>query len=159
MPKATSRPRSERSATDIRRVRRRLASLCRSARGSGLLGTVAGFLVFVLLMVAAVQVLFDLYATSMVTSAAHDAARVVAGFDHATDRCRATSTGDDVFAEALGGYLDEAEVSLTWTCTDPSAVRVRVIADHPTVLPPLLVGLTGLGHLDRTIVVRAEELR
>jgi hypothetical protein len=128
-------------------------------RGSGLLGTAAGFLVFLMLMFAATQVLFDLYATSMVTSAAHDAARVVAGFDNAADRCGATVIGDRVFSDALGAYSTETNATLTWTCSDPDAVRVRVVADHPTVLPQLLVGLTGLGHIDRTIVVRAEQLR
>lgn len=134
-------------------------ALVSTDRGSGLLGTVAGFLVFLLLMFAATQVLFDLYATSMVTSAAHDAARVVAGFDNADDRCGATVIGDRVFRDALGAYGNETTAALTWTCNDPDNVRVRVVADHPTMLPQLLVGLTGLGHVDRTIVVRAEQLR
>ena len=128
-------------------------------RGSGLLGTLAGFFVFVLLMFAATQVLFDLYATSMVTSAAHDAARVVAGFDNEPDRCAATALGDQVFAEALGSYASETDTQLSWTCADPTAIRVRVVVDHPTLLPPFLVGLTGLGHLDRTIVIRVEDIR
>jgi hypothetical protein len=128
-------------------------------RGSGLLGTLAGFFVFLLMMFAAVQVLFNLYATSMVTSAAHDAARVVAGFDNAPDRCAATELGDRVFADALGSYASETDARLTWTCADPAAVRVRVTVDHPTLLPPFLVGLTGLGHVDRTIVVRVEDIR
>ena len=119
----------------------------------------AGFLVFLLLMFAATQVLFDLYATSMVTSAAHDAARVVAGFDNAPDHCAATAMGDRAFAETLGNYASETGAELSWTCADPAAIRVRVTADHPTLLPPFLVGLTGLGHVDRTIVVRVEDIR
>jgi len=110
-------------------------------------------------MFAAVQVLFDLYATSMVTSAAHDAARIVAGFDSAADRCGATARGDRAFSTRLGTYATEAGPQLTWTCTDPDVVRVRVTADHPTILPPFLAGLTGLGHVDRTIEVRVESIR
>ena len=128
-------------------------------RGSGLLGTLAGFFVFLLLMFAATQVLFDLYATSMVTSAAHDAARVVAGFDNAAERCAATALGDRVFTEALGRYASQTDAQLSWTCADPGAIGVRVVVDHPTLLPQFLVGLTGLGHLDRTIVVRVEDIR
>jgi hypothetical protein len=123
------------------------------------LGTLAGLFVFLLLMFAAVQVLFHLYATSMVTSVAHDAARLVAGYDHSEDRCAATSLGDRLFHDALGAYAIESGASLTWTCTDPDSVRVRVSADHPTMLPSFLEGLTGLGHVDRTIVVRAEAVR
>lgn len=128
-------------------------------RGTGLLGTLAGLFVFLLLMFAAVQVLFDLYATSLVTSAAHDAARLVAGYDHSDDRCGATALADRMFSDALGAYSVESGASLAWTCTDPDSVRVRVVADHPTMLPPILEGLTGLGHVDRTIVIRAETVR
>ena len=56
-----------------------------------MIGTSAGFLVFSLLMFAAVQILFNLYATSMVTSAAHEAAREVAGYAAAADRCAAVA--------------------------------------------------------------------
>ena len=61
----------------------RLARLARvdrhhQDRGSGLLGTTVGFLVFLVLLLAAIQTLVHLYATSVITSAALDAAAVVA---------------------------------------------------------------------------------
>ncbi len=128
-------------------------------RGAGLLGTSAGLLVFLLLMFAAVQILFNLYATSMVTSAAYDAARSVAGFDSAASRCAAVPAAERAFADALGDYATAAGVSLTWTCTDPRSVRLRVQADHPSVLPPRMAGLGSLASLDRTITVRTEQPR
>ncbi len=128
-------------------------------RGAGLVGTSAGFLVFLLLMLAAVQILFNLYANSMVTTAAHDAAREVAGFDASTDRCAATSGAEATFAEALGDYGDAGYATLIWTCTDPQVVSVRVVADHPTILPPRMAGLISLGRLDRTITIRLEEFQ
>ncbi len=124
-----------------------------------MVGTSAGFLVFLLLMFAAVQILFNLYATTMVTAAAHDAARDVAGFDAAADRCAAVAGAEAQFVDALGDYGDRGHAHLEWTCGDADVVRVRVIADHPTILPPRLAGLLSLGHLDRTIEVRVEDLR
>ena len=55
-------------------------------QGTTLIGTSAGFLVFLVLLLGAVQITYDLYATSMVTAAARDAATSVAGFDAGPDR-------------------------------------------------------------------------
>lgn len=129
------------------------------SRGSGLLGALAALLVFLLLLFAAVQVLFSLHADSMVTSAGFEAARVVAGFDRASERCRAVPAGEQRFREALGRFGAASSVRLDWTCDDPGEVRLAVAAEYPTVLPPFLRGLTGLGRLDRTIAVRVEARR
>ena len=124
-----------------------------------MVGTSAGFLVFLLLMFAAVQILFNLYATSLVTAAAHDAAREVAGFDASANRCAAVPAAEAGFVQALGEYGEQGHAHLEWTCADPDIVRVRVVANHPTILPPRMAGLVSLGHLDRTIEVRVEEFR
>lgn len=128
-------------------------------RGAGLIGTSAGLLVFWLMMFAAVQILFNLYATSMVTSSAYDAARSVASYASAQDRCAAVPAAEAAFADSLGDYADISDVSLSWTCSDPESVRLRVEADHPTLLPRQMTGLRRLAHLDRTITVRLEESR
>lgn len=127
--------------------------------GAGMIGTSAGFLVFLLLLFAAVQILFNLYATSMVTSAAHEAAREVAGYTAATDRCGAVAAAEARFIEALGEYGRDGYANLTWNCTDPEVVTLQVVANHPTVLPERMAGLIDLGRLDRTIVVRIEEFQ
>lgn len=128
-------------------------------RGAGLIGTLAGFLVFMLLLLAAVQILYDLYATSVVTAAAYDSARLVAGYDSAADRCAATARAEREFRDQLGRYATVARPRLSWTCADPDVVRLLVVVDHPTALPPKLRGLTGLGHMERTIEVRVEDFR
>lgn len=128
-------------------------------RGAGLVSTSAGLLVFMLLMLAAVQILFNLYATSMVTAAAHDAARAVAGLDAAADRCGSVADAEAAFVRSLGDYGAAGHATLHWTCNDPDVVRVRVVARHPTVLPERLAALTSLGRLDRTIEIRTESRR
>ena len=129
------------------------------SRGAGLLGALAALLVFFLLLLVAVQVLFNLHADSMVTSAGFEAARVVAGFDRAPERCRAVPAGERRFREALGRFGAASSIRLDWTCDDPDEVRLAVAAEYPTVLPPFLRGLTGLGRLDRVITVRVEARR
>jgi len=128
-------------------------------RGSGLIGTSAGFLVFLLLLFAAVQILFNLYATTMVTTAAHEAAMKVAGFDASPDRCGAVPAAEAAFVDALGQYGREGHATLAWTCNDPQRVIVRVTADHPTVLPQAVAGLFGLSHMSKIIEVRTEQKR
>ncbi len=119
----------------------------------------AGFLVFMLMMLAAVQILFNLYATSMVTAAAHDAARQVAGFDADADRCGAVAGAEAALLRSLGDYSTAGHVTLHWTCNNPDVVRVRVVARHPSVLPARLAGLNSLAMLDRTIEIRTETRR
>lgn len=121
-----------------------------------MVGTSAGFLVFLLLLLAAVQILFNLYANTMVTSAAHTAARTVAGYTASADRCASVEAANNRFVEALGDYGDGGHATLEWTCSDPDAVTVRISARHPTILPERMSGLLGLGRLERTIVVRVE---
>jgi hypothetical protein len=128
-------------------------------RGAGTFGTAAGFLVFLLLMFTAVQILFNLYATSLVTAAAHDAARDVAGFRAADDRCGAVPAAEAAFVEQLGEYGQQGHATLEWTCNDPNVVRVHVTATHPSILPTRMAGLSSLAELDRTIEVRVEEFR
>lgn len=128
-------------------------------RGAGLFATSAGLLVFLLLMFAAVQILFNLYATSLVTSAGYDAAREVAGFRAAGDRCGAIRDAEAAFVEQLGRYGAAGHATLDWTCTDPDTVTVRITAEHPSILPTRLAGLAGLSQMDRTITVRVEDDR
>ena len=124
-----------------------------------MVGTTAGVTVFLLLLLAAVQIVYDLHATSTLTAVAHDAAREVASVDHAPDRCAAVSAAEGRMRLRLGEYAERAGVTLDWTCRDPDAVRLRVRATHPSILPPRLAGLVPLGSVDRTVKVRLEELR
>lgn len=128
-------------------------------RGAGLFGTATGLLVFLLLMLVSVQILFNLHATSMVTDAAHDAARDVAGFDSASNRCAAVAAAESAFVEKLGEYGSAGHAELHWTCADQDTVTVRIVARHPSILPSRLGGVVALTELDRTIEVRIEDDR
>lgn len=126
----------------------------RRDRGSGLFGTATGLLVFLLTMLAAVQVAYALYARSMLTGAAHDAARHVAGYASAGDRAAARDAEDAHFHERMGGLGDDAR--LEWGEDDPDVVRVRVVADLPSLLPAGVRDVFGIGDTDREIQVRVE---
>ena len=128
-------------------------------RGSGLFGLVFGFTVFLLFLFAAVQILFNLYANTVVTSAAVRATRVVAGYDSANSRCDSTETAETVFWQSLGNYRDQGSVVLTWICNNSEKISLTVEARHPTILPKRLQGLIELGRLNRTIEMRVEDTR
>lgn len=126
-------------------------------RGAGLLGTSFGILFFLGFLFFAVQLLFNLYATSVVTSASYDAARRVATAGH-----RATQSDMDAaetFArDELGTYA--SRVTFTWDVdSDPSVVKLQVVATHPRFLGPSLDSLVGLDEIRRTVVVRVEDFR
>jgi hypothetical protein len=118
-------------------------------RGTGLVGSIAGVTVFLSLLTVAVQVLVDLYQTSVVTAAAYDAARDVASGDEpepAAERVR----------DLLGDVGDDAE--LTWDLDD-DVVRLRVVVPTRRFLLPAVAGPLGLDEVDRTVSVRVEELQ
>ena len=128
-------------------------------RGASIVAMSGGVLVFLTLLLAAVQILYGLYATSLVTAAAHEAAHDVASVDHSADRCAAVGPAEARLRDSLGDYADAARLTLEWTCSDPAAVRLRVRATHPGLLPRQLAGITPLAELDRTITVRLEAPR
>jgi hypothetical protein len=112
-------------------------------------------LVVLLLMLLAVQVLFDLYARSAVSAAAFDAARVVAGSDAGGTPTSQSQAELDARRE-LGAYGQRA--SFDWT-VDAEDVRLSVQVRNPSVLPSVLVSPLGLDTVDRSVVVRRERVR
>lgn len=131
--------------------------------GAGLLSTSVGVLVFLALLLLAVQVVFALYATSTLTAAAWDAARIASGSDAAPSGDESGGTGPQprVAAErhlrsVLGDYSERVEV--TWV-DDPDDVVLHVRARHPSFLPSPLRRAMGLDAVERTVRVRREGLR
>lgn len=122
-------------------------------RGGGLIQLWVGFFVFLLMLLFAVQVLFNLYAASVVTAVSYDAARRVAGSDGGPGHI-ADAEADA--RRALGRYAQR--VVFDWSATDPDEVVVRVQTDNPNVLP-VLAGPGAFDRLDRTIRVRVERFR
>jgi hypothetical protein len=113
-----------------------------------------GFSVFLVMLLFAVQVLFNLYAATVVTAVSYDAVRQVAGSDG----------GPAFMAEAeararqsLGRY--SARVVFDWSGTSDEEVVLRVRSDNPDILLPPVVGPAALDRLDRTIRIRVERFR
>src|SRR3954447_14798357 len=125
-------------------------------RGAGLLSTTFGLLFFLGFLFFAVQLLFNLYATSVVTSTAHDVAREVATSGHQpTDNdCNAAAARA---LERLGRYA--ARVEFQCDVTDPDVVVVKVHAVNPRFLGPAIDSFVGFDVIDRTAVVRVEQFR
>lgn len=141
MPPARPTARSPRSAAD------------RDERGGGVLSAWFGLVVFFALLLFAVQVLYNLYATSVVTSVSYDAARRVAaarGDPDAVARAEADARA------ALGSYA--SRVTYGWT-VDADVVVLRVRARNPSFLLPAVAGPVAFGEVDRTVRVRVERFR
>jgi hypothetical protein len=128
--------------------------------GAGLLGTLLGVTVFLTLLLFAVHVVLNLYATSTVTAVAFDAAREVAGADGGPEVERAA----EARARAVLGRAGSVErLRLAWAypSTDgdgePDVVELRVRAESPsTFLPGVSLPLASV---DRIIRVRLERPR
>jgi hypothetical protein len=128
--------------------------------GAGLLGSVAGLLVVLALMLLSVQTLVALYTRSVVTDAAWQGARAVAGarVDHDDPAATAAARADaEVEVRRLLGRFGE-RVELDWSGSTPDAVRLTVRARPPGFLWAALRG-PGAALVDRTVTVRVEELR
>lgn len=121
-------------------------------QGVGLVGTLAGVTMFLVLLLFAVHLVLNLYGTSTVTAVAFDAARIAAG-----------SGGDEVTAERyaeqlLRGYAERGALELDWSASDAEHVRLRIVAAHPTAdLLPFLD--LPFDVTERTVVVRRETFR
>jgi hypothetical protein len=135
----------------------------RAARehGTGLVSSIAGVTVFLAFLFFAVQLLCNLYATSVVTSTAYDGARSVAAspVDHhdpvALDQARRRA--EDHMRDVLGEY--GGRVHFDWTASDATTVALRVQVRNPRLTFGDLDGRLGYDEIDRTIRVRVEEPR
>ena len=126
----------------------------RSESGSGPISTWIGFVVFLGLLLFAVQSLLNLYATSVVTSVAYDAAREVAGADGGPEEVARA----EARARALLGRFGDA-ASFDWSSTSDDDVVLRVRGTVPRVLLPAQRGPVAFGEIDRTVRVRVERFR
>jgi hypothetical protein len=121
--------------------------------GSGLVGTIGGFTVFLAFLLFSVQLLTNLYATSVVTSATYDGARLAAEGGHTLDESARNDVEHHV-RDLLGDYGDAARFD--WSGTTPEVVRLRVEIDNPSFLLRSLPADLPFQHIDRVAVVRVE---
>jgi len=132
-------------------------------RGVGVFGTSIGFVVFLMFLFFAMQVMFGLYATSTLR----------ATLDDATARA---ATGGGTSAADLARLADEAEASLGEMGRRPSTVIELEVVDEdgdgaadvvvgraravpPRFVPPSLGGMIGFQEITAGSRVRIERLR
>lgn len=134
-------------------------SRCHGDDGSGLIGLIGSVIVFLVLMLFAVQLLMNLYATSVVTSAAYEGARQVAGarIDHGNpdEVDEARSSAEDRVRSLLGGVGDTA--TLDWNQSSDDSVALRIQVQPPRFGWPGMSARSGFGRIDRTVRVRVEQ--
>ena len=120
--------------------------------GAGLIATTTGVLVFLVLLLLAVQVTYHLYATSVVTAAAFDGARLAAGAESVDEEA-----ARDHVVDLLGRYgrdrVETVEVE-----RDGDVVALHVVARNPGFLPGNLRRPMGLDRVERTVRARVEEV-
>lgn len=121
-------------------------------RGSGTVSMLFGVAAFLSLLFLAVQVLVHLYATSVVSAAAFDAARLASG---------AAATGADAArAHGLGLLGDfSGSVQAFEVRVGADAVTVHVAADSPALLPSVVSRALNSAAIDRTVTLRRERPR
>ena len=124
-------------------------------RGAGTYSLSAAVLVFLLLLLFAVQLTFNLRARSHVTASSYSAARIVAGYRSNGARAAATAEAEATLRDRLGPLGSQAAVE--WDLSRPDVVRVHVAVTVPSVAPARIAAALGLNEIDRTIEVRVEE--
>jgi hypothetical protein len=127
---------------------------CRGDEGSGLIGTIGAVVVFLAFLLFAVQLLVGLYGRSVVTSAAYDGARLVAGH-RSSDRVAARTDAEQRMRQLVGGL----DPQFDWSGSDDDIVVLRVQADNPRFMLPGFAGPLATDHIDRTVTVRVERVR
>ncbi|HEX6597184.1 MAG TPA: hypothetical protein VF045_09625 [Acidimicrobiales bacterium] len=125
----------------------------RSERGNGPISTWIGFVLFLGMLLFAMQALLNLYATSVVTSVAYDAARQVAGSDGGP---YALAAAEEQARRLLGRFGDR--VTFDWGRSTADDVVLRVQGRVPSVLLRS-GGVLAFGDIDRTVRLRVEQFR
>lgn len=123
---------------------------CGGDGGTAVVGTLIGVLIFLTLLLVAVQVLVRLYATSELTAAAFSAADAVAASGADPSQ---VAVAQEAAQQRLGSFGRD-HTTFDWREVDGNAVVLEVRADAPGFLP-----LPGLRHIDRTVTVRTELFR
>jgi hypothetical protein len=119
--------------------------------GTGMVGTMIGATIFLLMLLFAAQFLVRLYATSVVTSATYQAAQAVAT---AGDQSSAIA-GAELQARQRMGSFGGAHAQFIWREVDAQQVVLEVIDQSPSFTPLP----ASYRRIDRTVTVRTERFR
>lgn len=127
--------------------------------GSGMIGTIVGATIFLGFLFMAVQVVLYLFATSVATNAAVEAARFASaeGPGGASGAGYASGGADEAEAyglSLLGDFDPGASLDVEPIGTDIMRATVRV--ESPLVFGPLLQAVPGMGTIERSVDYRLE---
>lgn len=123
-------------------------------RGVGLVSTLSGVAIFMAFLLLGAHVLVHLYATSVLTANAFDAARIVSGSSSGEDRVGAAARAQAQALAQMGGFADR--VAFTWEQLGPDEIVLTAAADTPNLLPALLARGLGMDMVERTVRLRVE---
>lgn len=127
-------------------------------RGAGLLSASVGVLVLLVLILLATQVMYVLYARSVVTAAAYDAARIAAGANAQSIPPESRIGAADAHLRRLLGRFGRERTSTEWSETIDE-VELTVNARTPSLVPAPLRRAIGIDTIRRTVRVRTERVR
>jgi hypothetical protein len=122
-------------------------------RGTGLLGTALGVAMVVAMIGLATHVAVGLWSRATVEAAATAAAHRLAR----TPPAERAAAVESVFAETrrrLGGL--GPRTALQVRSLGPDSISIHVRTSGARLLPRLITDRSGVGAVDRTVVVRAE---
>jgi Flp pilus assembly protein TadG len=108
--------------------------------------SVFGLMFFLVFLLLAVQVMWSLYATSVVTSAAYDAGRAAA-------RSGEEAAGQARFQQAIGAYDASVDIAVP---PGEGTVVVTVTGQNPSLLPDRFATALPFTSIERTIEIRRE---
>lgn len=119
--------------------------------GTAIVGTIVGFLILMVLLLFATQVIVRMYAESALTAAATRAAETVATSAQPTEDVAAAETA----ARSMLGSFASHHVTFSWEEVDGQQVVLLVRAESPEFLP----GLAAWSRIQRTVTIRTERFR
>jgi hypothetical protein len=119
--------------------------------GTGLIGTLVGFTIFLTLLLFSAQVLIKLYVTSTLSAAATHAAEDVA---FSPEPASAAPAAEADARARLGGF-GAKHAEFTWLEVDQEVVVLRVSGQSPGFLPLP----ADWDRISRTVTVRTERFR
>jgi len=122
-----------------------------ASAGTAVVGTLVGFLIFMLLLLLGAQTLVHLYATSALTAAANEAAQQVATAGGSPVEVPAAEAA----ARSSLGSFGRRNTRFDWIEVDAQRVVLRVTASSPGLLP---LG-RALDRISRTVTLRTERYR
>lgn len=138
--------------------------------GHSLISSLFGVLMFLILLLFAVQLTAHLHATTVVTTAAFDAARLVSGATSiapddpvAVTTCQPPSPSEVASADAhlrgLLGNLADSSAEIDWSGVTGDEVSVRVSVPTPARVLGGVGVIAGLDRIERTITLARECVR